>query len=134
MLLLMKEVNLVTAKIPGSSAAGMAMRNEIWGLTLTHEMPSFYVTINPADAHNLIVNFVAHLKIDFDNLLPDDVPNYWDQLSLIVSNPVIGANFFNAYLKAFIKTFLGFDSGNLNEVGGILGTVKAHYRCVEVQG
>ena len=131
---LMKEVNLVTAKVPGSSAARVAMRNEIRALTLTHGMPSFYITINPADAHNPIVKFLAGADIDIDSLLPDDVPSYWDQSKIIAANPVIGANFFNTYLKAFIKTVLGVKGDSLNEVGGILGTVKAHYGCVEAQG
>jgi hypothetical protein len=131
---LMKEVNLVTTKVPGSSAAQVAMRNEIRALTMTHGMPSFYVTINPADSHNPIVKFLAGADIDIDNMLQDQVPNYWEQSILLSSNPAVGAKFFNKYLKAFVRTVLGFHEEELNTDGGILGVVKAHYGCVEAQG
>ena len=131
---LMKEVNLVTAKVPGSSAARVAMRNEIRALTMTHGMPSFYVTINPADAHNPVVKFLAGADIDIDKMLLDQVPNYWEQAILISSNPAVGAKFFNTYLKAFLRAVLGCMDEDLNVDGGILGTVKAHYGCVEAQG
>jgi len=130
---LMKEVNLITTKVPGSSAARVAMRNEIRALTMSHGMPSFYVTINPADGHNPIVKFLAGADIDIDNMLMDDVPNYWEQAVLLSSNPFVGATFFNAYLKAFIQTVLGVQSEGENGEG-ILGVVKAHYGCVEAQG
>ena len=53
---------------------------------------------------------------------------------LILSNPAIGAKFFNLYLKAFIKTVLGYQGIGAGDKDGILGTVKAHYGCVEAQG
>jgi len=131
---LMKEVNLVTGKVPGSSAARVAMRNEIRALTMTHGMPSFYVTINPADTHNPIVKFLAGSDIDVDKMLDNDVPKYWEQSRLISSNPAVGAKFFNTYLKAFIRTVLGYENDDVNVDGGVLGVVKAHYGCVEAQG
>ena len=131
---LMKEVNLVTAKVPGSSASRVAMRNEIRALTMTHGVPSFYITINPADTHNPIVKFLAEGDIDVDNMLEEQVPNFWDQSLLVSSNPAIGAKFFNLYLKAFLLTVLGYDEDEVNVDGGVLGTVKAHYGCVEAQG
>jgi hypothetical protein len=42
-------------------------------------LPSFYITINPADVFNPIVKFLAGAEIDSDALLPEDIPNYWDQ-------------------------------------------------------
>jgi hypothetical protein len=114
---LMKEVNLVTTKVPGSSAARVAMRNEIRALTMTHGMPSFYLTINPADTHNPVVKFLAGADIDIDKLLQDQIPNYWEQSILISSNPVVGAKFFNVYLKAFLQTVLGYDDAKLDAEG-----------------
>jgi hypothetical protein len=133
-LTLMKEVNLVTSKVPGSSAACVAMRNEIRALTLTHRMPSFYITINPADTHNPVVKFLAGAEIDIDKMLEHEIPNFWEQSLLVSSNPTVGAKFFNVYLKAFLKTVLGYSEDEVNVEGGILGTVKAHYGCVEAQG
>jgi len=131
---LMKEVNLVTSKVPGSSASRVAMRNEIRALTMTHGMPSFYITINPADTHNPIVKFLSEGDIDIDRMLEDEIPKFWEQSILVSSNPAIGAKFFNIYLKAFIRAVLGENGDETNLNGGILGTIKAHYGCVEAQG
>ncbi|KAJ6453629.1 hypothetical protein DFH09DRAFT_837405, partial [Mycena vulgaris] len=86
----------------GSSAARVSMRNEIRGLMIEKGLPSFYITINPADVFNPIVKFLAGSEIDVDSMLPDQVPNYWDQSVLVAKNPIVAARFFNAYMKAFI--------------------------------
>ncbi|TDL18175.1 hypothetical protein BD410DRAFT_706625, partial [Rickenella mellea] len=52
---LMKEVKLVTSAVPGSSASRVAMRNEIRALMIEKGLPSFYITINPADVFNPLV-------------------------------------------------------------------------------
>jgi hypothetical protein len=97
-------------------------------------LPSFYITINPADVYNPVVKFLAGSEIDVDDLLPNDVPNYWDQSVLVAKNPVVAACFFNIYMKAFISALLGYDRSHKNLEGGILGVVKAYYGCVEAQG
>ncbi|KAJ6552632.1 hypothetical protein DFH09DRAFT_834351, partial [Mycena vulgaris] len=99
---LLKQVNGVAASIPGSSAARIAMRNELRGLMIEKGLPSFYITINPADVYNSIVKFLAGAEVDIDVLLPEDIPNYWDQSVLVAKNPIIAARFFNIYMKAFI--------------------------------
>ena len=57
----MSEVNVVTSHVPGSSASRIAMRNEICGLMMDQGLPSFYITINPADVFNPLVKFLAGL-------------------------------------------------------------------------
>jgi hypothetical protein len=47
-------------------------------------LPSFYVTINPADVYNPLVKFLAGSEIDIDNLLPEDVPKFHKQSILVV--------------------------------------------------
>lgn len=131
---LMKEVNLVTSKVPGSSAARVLMRNEIRALTMAHGMPSFYITVNPADTHNPVMKFLSGEDIAIDNMLEGDIPNVWEQSQLVLSNPALGARFFNLYLKAFLRVILGCREDGQNAEGGVLGVVKAHYGCVEAQG
>ncbi|KAJ6559570.1 hypothetical protein B0H19DRAFT_864039, partial [Mycena capillaripes] len=52
---LLKQVNAVASSVQGSSAARVAMRNEIRGLMIEKGLPSFYITINPADIYNPVV-------------------------------------------------------------------------------
>ncbi|KAJ3915078.1 hypothetical protein F5877DRAFT_49249, partial [Lentinula edodes] len=67
-------------------------------------------------------------------MLPQDVPEYWDQALLIARNPVIAAKFFNVYLNAFIHDLLGYDANCSDMTGGVLGLVKGYYGCIEAQG
>jgi hypothetical protein len=48
-LALMKQVNLISSHVQGSPQSKLIMRNEIRGLMIEKGLPSFYITINPAD-------------------------------------------------------------------------------------
>ncbi|KAJ6495866.1 hypothetical protein DFH09DRAFT_946079, partial [Mycena vulgaris] len=52
---LMKEVSIINAHVPGSAMSKLVMRNEIRALMVDKGMPSFYITINPADVYNPLV-------------------------------------------------------------------------------
>ncbi|KAK0435105.1 uncharacterized protein EV420DRAFT_1281993, partial [Desarmillaria tabescens] len=52
---LMNEVRAVTSHVAASSSSKVGMRNEIRGLMFEKGMPSFYITINPADVFNPVV-------------------------------------------------------------------------------
>lgn len=69
---LMKEVNVVSRHVPASSASKVAMRNEIRGMMMHLGLPSFYITINPADIYNPIVRYLAGENIDVDALFSVD--------------------------------------------------------------
>ncbi len=133
-LTLMKEVNAVASAIPGSSMACLAKRNEVKALMMDKGLASFYITINPADIYNPVVKFLGGSDIDVDDMLPSDILQYWDQSVLVAKNPVVAATFFNAYMKAFIRTILGYDPKQENLDGSVLGLVNAYYGCVEAQG
>ncbi|TFK87004.1 hypothetical protein K466DRAFT_491708, partial [Polyporus arcularius HHB13444] len=99
---LMDEVQLVSRNVPGTSAARLAMRNELRALMMTHGVPHFYITLNPADLYNPVVKFLSGADIDVDRLLPEEVPDPWKQSVLVARNPVAAAKFFNTYIRAFI--------------------------------
>jgi hypothetical protein len=71
-------------------------------------LPSFYITINPADVYNPLVKFLAGTEIDVDNILPEQVPNFHDQSILITCNPAVTAKFFNIYMKTLIRCLTPF--------------------------
>ncbi|KAK0496912.1 hypothetical protein EDD18DRAFT_1055578, partial [Armillaria luteobubalina] len=102
-LALMKEVNAVSSAIPGSSMAHVAKRNEVKVLCVDQGLASFFITINPADIYNPIVKFLGDSEINVDNMLPEQIPCYWDQSILVAQNPTTAATFFNHHMKAFIK-------------------------------
>ena len=97
-------------------------------------MPSFFITINPADMYNPIVKFLGGAEINLNNILLEQVPNYHEQAILVAKNPFVAAKFFNIYMKAFISAVLGYEPDERKIEGRILGLVKAYYGCVEAQG
>jgi len=103
---------VINSHVPGSSAARVAMRNEIRALIMDKGLPSFYITINPADIYNPLVKFLTGADIDIDQLLPEQVPQYLKQSILVAKNPFVAARFFNIYLKAFLKIIIGYDSSH----------------------
>ena len=96
-------------------------------------LPSFYLTINPADIFNPVVKFLAGSEIDVDHLLPDQVPSYLEQSILVVKNPFVASKFFNLYMKSFVKNLLGHDPCHPDNEG-ILGSVSGYYGCIKAQG
>ncbi|KAG1839100.1 hypothetical protein DFJ58DRAFT_637331, partial [Suillus subalutaceus] len=76
--------------------------NQIRGLMFDKGLPNFYITINPADVYNPIVKFLAGSEIDIDDMLPNEVPEYWQQSILVTHNPIVAARFFNLYIKSFL--------------------------------
>ena len=131
---LMKEVNIITSNVAGSSASRVAMRNEIRSLIMEKGLPSFYITLNFADVYNPLVKFLAGDDINIDKLLPEEVPKFMDQSILVAKNPFVAARFFNIYMKAFIRSILRYDPSGIDKAGGIFGNVSAYYGCVEAQG
>ncbi|KAJ6571343.1 hypothetical protein B0H19DRAFT_1208894 [Mycena capillaripes] len=107
---LMKEVNLINSSVPGSAQSKLGL-------------PSFYITINPANVYNPLVKFLAGSGIDPDTFLPKDVPDYVQQAVTIAKNPPVAARFFNVYMKVFIKCILGYYSKKDDEEvnAGVLG-------------
>lgn len=128
----MREVKFVSRDVPASTSSWLNMRNEMRAMVNELGLPSFYVTINPADVYNPLVKFLAGSDIDIDNLLLEQVPNPVDQSILIANNPAVAARFFNIFLKAFISCILGYENDDITS--GVLGVVKGYYGCVEAQG
>ncbi|KAL0060844.1 hypothetical protein AAF712_012383 [Marasmius tenuissimus] len=65
---LMKEVRVVTSRIEGSAESRVFSRNEIRALMIEKGLPSFFITVNPADVHNPIVRLVAGEKLSMEDL------------------------------------------------------------------
>jgi hypothetical protein len=72
----MQEVHVINSHVPGSSAARIDMHNQIRVMITQLGMPTFFITINPADVYNPLIKFLAGSDIDINQLLPEQVHNY----------------------------------------------------------
>ncbi|THU84820.1 hypothetical protein K435DRAFT_686836, partial [Dendrothele bispora CBS 962.96] len=67
-------------------------------------------------------------------MVDEDVSTSWIQSKLLSGNPFIGSEFFDLYIRTFIRTLLAYDPDTPEREPGILGPVSAYYGCVEAQG
>lgn len=128
---LMQQVSLINRKVPGTSAAKMSMRNELRGLIMTYGLPSFYITINPSDVKNPIVRFMFGRELDIDRLTRTF--DSWEQSCDVSKNPFVPAEFFDLYIKAFLKYLLGCEDDPSRNTVGVVNIVEALYHVVEAQ-
>ncbi|KAF8317807.1 hypothetical protein F5887DRAFT_928700 [Amanita rubescens] len=132
---LMRDVHTINSTVDRSAAAQLKMRNEIRTMITSLGAPSFFITVNPADVFNPMVNLLAGNDININQLLPEQVPDYHRQSILIAKDPVLAAQFFHLYMKAFFTAVLGYNPDNVDDISpGLLGITKGYYGVVEAQG
>jgi hypothetical protein len=108
------------------------MRNEIWSLAAFKGVPSWYITLSPADNKHSLCLYFADTKTTFSpELRLED-----DCLRLISENPVAGARFFHFMISAFIEHVLGVKEieDGFKRKSGLFGETSASYGTVEQQG
>ena len=110
------------------------MRNEIRALMSKKGLPTFYVTINPVDVYNPVLKFMCGSEFDLENMMDNDVPDFWTQSVLVTKNLVITSHFFYLCMIVFIWTVLGYADNASKSLSGVLGQISAYYGCVEAQG
>ena len=131
---LLKQVSHVISSVPASSSARAFMRNEIRALMIEKGMPTFYITINLADVYNPILKFMCSDEFDLEDMMDEDIPNFWTQSVLVAKNPIIVSRFFHLCMMVFIRTVLGYTDSASESLDRVLGCVSAYYSCVEAQG
>lgn len=131
---LMNKVTAITGNVQGTSSSRVRVRNKIRAMMHFLGMPSFYITINPADVYSPILKFMSGQEIDLDNLLPEQVPQYWDQATRIARNPVLSAEFFDLSMQGFFDSILNYTADHNPDELGVLGLTKGYFGCVEAQG
>ncbi|THU88260.1 hypothetical protein K435DRAFT_821710 [Dendrothele bispora CBS 962.96] len=102
---LLKEVNTVAARVPGSQSTKVHIRNEIRSYFGYFGLPHLFFTFNPCAVHNENVNL--------DSMVPNLVPRIERAFRLA---------------PAF-QYLLGWDfkTGKSTECGGIFGKLRAFY-------
>ena len=130
---LLKHVNTVAARIPGSQAAKIFMRNEIRSYCGFFGLPHLYITLNPNAAHSPIFQVMfGDETVDLSKRFPVLVFARERALRL-AKDPVAGADFFNFCIIATFRYLFGWDYDKRESTpsGGILGKLEAFYGSSE---
>ena len=130
---LLKKVNTISARIPGSQASKIFVRNEIRNYFAFFGLPHLFFTFNTCAAHSPIFQVMFGDKtVDLSSRFPKTVSGRERALRL-AKDPVAAADFFEFCMTSLFKFLLGWDysTSSSTDHGGILGKVRAFYGTSE---
>jgi Helitron helicase-like domain at N-terminus/AAA domain len=123
----LKQLNIVSSKLPGSPAAKIGDRVTMRGYFGILGLPLIYLTLNPSPAHSPIIQvFFGDKAVNLAEQFPS-LPLPAVRAKRIAQDPVAAADFFVFSIKMFFQHLLGYDMDSRTSTGGILGHVKAYY-------
>ena len=109
----------------GSAYLRSALRTRIHALIYNQDLPSIFLTLNPADIHSPVALYFAGVKLDLDNIQREQLMTTYKRAEIVASHPVATAKFFHLLVTNILGTII---------VGGVLGPIKAYFGTVENQG
>jgi hypothetical protein len=130
---LLKNVNTIAARIPGSEASKIFVRNEIRSYFSYFGLPHLFFTFNPSAAHSPIFQVMyGNSAVDLSSRFPKLIAARERALSL-AHDPVAAADFFEFSWRCCFEYLLGWDfkSNESSAVGGIFGRLRAFYGSSE---
>lgn len=136
-----KQLAALRTHVMGTDESRRTIRSQIWGCTLANGPPSLWLTINPSDVHDPIVQVLAGEDIDLDNFVWQDGPDPSTRAQNAAADPFAASEFFHTTIKVILEHLFGLYSenkkntlGRLRRKEGILGTLKSYVGTVEAQG
>ncbi|KAB5588280.1 Vacuolar membrane-associated protein IML1 [Ceratobasidium theobromae] len=123
-------------KVMGSDASRYSYRSCIWSMGFYFGPPSLWVTINPTDLHNPLMQVMAGEKVDLDNFQAICGPDADRRAKNVAKNPYAAAKFFHLFINLVLETLFGIQcsSRRVTSESGVLGKLQGYFGVVEAQG
>lgn len=133
---LWSHIHATASRVSGSDASRISHRSKIWSTCAYLSPPSLWITINPDDLHDPIVQVFAGENIDLDKFLATLGPAKDQRARNVAEDPFAAAKFFHFIIRAIIETLFGVKSSHHKTTStvGIFGYVAAYFGTVESQG
>ncbi|CAF4213337.1 unnamed protein product, partial [Rotaria magnacalcarata] len=122
---LLNHIKTIGGRVMGSAYSRAALRTRIHALIFNQDLPSIFLTLNPADIHSPVALYFAGVNVDLDNIRIEQLMTTYKRAETIASHPVATAKFFHLLITNILDTMI---------VGDVLGPVKAYFGTVENQG
>lgn len=134
--LLRKHIAAMAGKLPGSDYARIANRSKLWSTTVLMNPPTLWLTFNPADIHDPIVQIFAGENINMDEFNRLLGPDRQRRARNVAQDHYATAKFFEFLINTILETLLGIDASgqSVRSKKGIFGYVSAYFGVTEVQG
>ncbi|KAJ3824621.1 hypothetical protein F5880DRAFT_1479893, partial [Lentinula raphanica] len=131
---LLHQVNIVSAKIPGSQASKMTIRHQVQSYFGYFGLPHLWFTYNPSSVHSPVFQvFYGDKNIDLSERYPEILQPRSKRAYCVAKDPVAAADFFDFMFHILFQDLFGWDfkKGKSSERGGIFGHLRAFYGCAE---
>ncbi|KAJ3562055.1 hypothetical protein NP233_g9813 [Leucocoprinus birnbaumii] len=134
---LRKELSTVRVQIAGMDESRVAIRRKIWGATVVNGPPSIWLTINPSDTHDPIVQVMVGEDIDLDQFDCTAGPSSSERARNVAKDPFAAAKFFHWVIVVLLEDVFGIKgakgASHVRRRPGLLGTIRAYVGTVEAQ-
>ena len=130
---LLKYVNTIAARIPGSHASKIFVRNEIRSYFGLFGLPQLFFTFNPNPAHSPVFQVMyGDSTVDLTSCFPKLVSAH-ERAIRLAKDPVAAANFYEFSFRCCFEYLLGWDFkiSKSTKTGGIFGHLRAFYGLSE---
>lgn len=131
-------VTAVRSKVQGTDESRLSMRSQIWSTNLIKNLPSIWMTINPADTHDPIAQVLTGADINLDDFVSTMAADANGRAVNIARDPYAAAEFFQVIIHAIIEELMGITvhkkHSRIQRTDGIFGRVSAYIGTVEAQG
>ncbi|KAJ3538129.1 hypothetical protein NM688_g6564 [Phlebia brevispora] len=133
--LLRKHVHAAAGRVTGSDQSRTALRSQIWSTVLMKGPPYIWLTINPSDVHDPLVQVFAGENIDLDGFLKTAGPDVHARARNVAKDPYAAAKFFHFIIKLVLEILFGVEvtDQQVKSHEGVLGYVSAYFGTVESQ-
>lgn len=129
------KIHASSGNVIGSDQSRRRLRSQIWGTCAYLGPPTLWMTINPSDLHDPVLQVFAGEKIDMNNFNAAFGPAANRRVENVAKDPFAAAKFFNYIVLAILECVFGIDSRgfSIKSQHGILGRVSAYFGAVEAQ-
>ncbi|KAF8231595.1 hypothetical protein L208DRAFT_1046197, partial [Tricholoma matsutake] len=132
---LRSQLTAVRANIMGTDESQTQIRSKIWSTAVVKGPPLLWITINPLDTHDPVVQVFAGEEIDMDVFAAASGPDATQWAVTIAANPFTAAKFFHFTINLVLWALFGIDAGGKNQkikcregifskIGAYIGTVE----------
>ena len=134
--LLWKHVYATGAHVLGSDYSHYQLRSQIWSTSIMLNPPSLWITINPCDLHDPIVQVFAGENINLENLWEKPGPSKERRAENMALDPYAAAKFFHFLIWTILTTLFGAEATTqcIHSHMGIIGEMIGYFGLVESQG
>ncbi|KAF8425808.1 hypothetical protein L210DRAFT_3615050 [Boletus edulis BED1] len=113
-----------------------AYRGQIWGTCLQLRGPSLWITLNPCDLHDPVLQVFAGEDIDVDAFERTMGPDKNKRALNVARDPYASTKYFFFIINAILSTLFGIEvtRDQIHSTGGVLGKLSGYFGVVEAQG